>query len=64
MAAAEDLVKFERHAHVGVFTLNRPKAYNAVSAELAEAFEAHLRAFEADESLWIGIVTSSQVTLN
>jgi len=55
-----DLVTFKTQGHVAIFTLNRPRAYNAISAELAEEFEAHMRTFEANEDLWIGVVTSSQ----
>lgn len=49
---SEPLVKFEKNGHIAVFTLNRPKAMNAVSAELAEEFEAHMEAFENDTDLW------------
>eukprot|EP00035_Acanthoeca_spectabilis_P021380 m.437887 g.437887 ORF g.437887 m.437887 type:complete len:263 (-) comp18173_c0_seq1:60-848(-) len=52
-------VLFERKGHVAVFTLNRPKARNAVNAALSAQMEAHLDAFEADDDLWVGIVTSS-----
>mmetsp|Transcript_11845 Transcript_11845/g.13720 ORF Transcript_11845/g.13720 Transcript_11845/m.13720 type:complete len:256 (-) Transcript_11845:26-793(-) len=55
----QDLVLFEKKGHIAIFTLNRPKAMNAVSAELSERFEALMEEFEKDENLWIGIVTSS-----
>ena len=54
-----ELVKYEKHGHIGIFTLNRPKAMNAVNGKLSAQFEAHLEAFEADENMWIGIVCSS-----
>ena len=49
-----DLVLFEKVGHVGVFTLNRPKQHNAVSAAVSERMEALLDKFEADDDLWIG----------
>mmetsp|Transcript_13878 Transcript_13878/g.24821 ORF Transcript_13878/g.24821 Transcript_13878/m.24821 type:complete len:260 (-) Transcript_13878:74-853(-) len=54
-----ELVKFEKRGHIAIFTLDRPKAMNAVSGQLSERFEALLDQFEADEELWIGIVSSS-----
>jgi enoyl-CoA hydratase len=57
--AAEQVVLFEQRGHIGIFTLNRPKAMNAISGQVSEQFEAHLEKFEADDDLWIGIVESS-----
>eukprot|EP01062_Namystynia_karyoxenos_P003405 TRINITY_DN11215_c0_g2_i3.p2 TRINITY_DN11215_c0_g2~~TRINITY_DN11215_c0_g2_i3.p2 ORF type:complete len:302 (+),score=117.24 TRINITY_DN11215_c0_g2_i3:82-906(+) len=56
--AAEQLVKYETRGNIAIFTLNRFKDRNAVSAELSEEFEAHLDRFEADDSVWVGIVQS------
>ena len=56
---SDQLVKFEARGHIGIFTLNRPKAMNAVSGELAAQFEAHMDRFEQDENFWVGIVCSS-----
>jgi len=57
--AEEQVVLFEKRGHVGVFTLNRPKARNAISGLVSEQFEKHMETFEADDDLWIGIVESS-----
>jgi len=56
---SEELVLFEKKGHVAIFTMNRPKAMNAVSGELSQRFEKLLDDFEADDDLWIGIVASS-----
>eukprot|EP00421_Protoceratium_reticulatum_P016878 CAMPEP_0168384810 /NCGR_PEP_ID=MMETSP0228-20121227/14603_1 /TAXON_ID=133427 /ORGANISM="Protoceratium reticulatum, Strain CCCM 535 (=CCMP 1889)" /LENGTH=263 /DNA_ID=CAMNT_0008397989 /DNA_START=137 /DNA_END=928 /DNA_ORIENTATION=+ len=56
---AQQVVLFEKRGHVGIFTLNRPEAMNAISGAVSEQMEAHLEAFEADDDLWIGIVESS-----
>jgi enoyl-CoA hydratase/carnithine racemase len=53
------VIKYEKQGHVAVFTLNRPKAMNAVSFELATLFEKLMDTFEADEDAWVGIVCSS-----
>jgi len=46
-------VKFEVLGHLAVFTLNRPKAMNAVNQKLSQQFERALERFESDESLWV-----------
>eukprot|EP00927_Polykrikos_kofoidii_P071214 TRINITY_DN67513_c0_g1_i1.p1 TRINITY_DN67513_c0_g1~~TRINITY_DN67513_c0_g1_i1.p1 ORF type:complete len:266 (-),score=60.51 TRINITY_DN67513_c0_g1_i1:67-864(-) len=59
MASNDDVVLFERRGHVGIFTLNRPKAMNAISDELSALMDNYLEAFEADDELWVGIIESS-----
>ncbi len=54
-----DGVTFERRGHVGVFTLDRPAAMNAINGDRSSQFEAHLARFEADDDLWVGVVCSS-----
>mmetsp|Transcript_16209 Transcript_16209/g.31381 ORF Transcript_16209/g.31381 Transcript_16209/m.31381 type:complete len:261 (+) Transcript_16209:169-951(+) len=55
----EELVRFERRGHVAIFTLNRPKAMNAVSGDLSQCMERLMEEFENDDNLWIGILASS-----
>ena len=50
---SEKFVKFEIQGHLAIFTLNRPKAMNAVNQKLSEAFENALDTFENDDSLWV-----------
>ena len=45
---SEQLVKFETRGHIGIFTLDRPRAMNAVNGEVSKQFEAHLENFESD----------------
>ncbi|ARU04520.1 enoyl-CoA hydratase [Comamonas serinivorans] len=45
---------------VGVITLNRPKALNALSNDLMDELGAALRAFEADERIGCMIITGSE----
>lgn len=51
-------VDFRTTDHVAIFTLNRPEARNAVNEEVSEEMEAHLDVFEADDSLWVGIIAA------
>ena len=48
-------VKFEIQGHLAIFTLNRPKAMNAVNQKLSEEFENALETFENDDSLWVSL---------
>jgi enoyl-CoA hydratase len=57
--AEETVVKFEKRGHVAIFTLDRPKAMNAVNGDVSAQLEAHMDAFEANEDLWVGIICSS-----
>lgn len=52
-------VLLERRDHVAVLTINRPDARNAVNGAVATQMEAHLDTIEADDDLWVGIVTGT-----
>ena len=45
--------------HIGVITLNRPEVRNAMSPALSEAVEYLVKQVEADDQIWVGILTSS-----
>ena len=47
----------ERRDHVFVITINRPEARNAFDAESAQALEKAADALDADDDLFIGVVT-------
>lgn len=49
----------ERHGHVLVITLNRPRARNAVNAELAQALGEALSELDADPELRVGVLTGA-----
>ena len=49
----------ETHGKVGVITLNRPQALNALSPELMRELAAVLDAFESDDNIGCMIVTGS-----
>jgi enoyl-CoA hydratase/carnithine racemase len=48
---AEPPVLTERHAHVGLLTLNRPASLNALNLETVRLFSATLRAWSRDDSI-------------
>jgi enoyl-CoA hydratase len=59
------LVLTERHDdHTLIITLNRPEARNAISAALANAIDAVLSEFEADDTLWTAILTHAGPTFS
>lgn len=51
------IVEFETEGHVGIITINRPDARNAVNGDVARGIEEAIDKIEGDESLWLGILT-------
>ena len=51
------IVDFETEGHVGIITINRPDARNAVNGEVARGIEEAIDKIEGDDSLWLGILT-------
>ena len=52
-------VLYEVDGHVATLTLNRPDQRNAVSPELTSAMHAAMQQFEADDDVWVGILTAN-----
>lgn len=50
---------FERDGAIGVITLNRPGARNAINAEVARDMEAALDQLEQDDALRVGILAAN-----
>lgn len=51
------IIEYATEGHVAVITINRPEARNAVNADVANGIEEAVDKLEADESLWLGILT-------
>jgi enoyl-CoA hydratase len=51
------IIEYETDGHVGIITINRPDARNAVNGDVANGIEAAIDQIEADDSLWLGILT-------
>ncbi len=54
-----DIVTYEVRGRVGLITLNRPEARNAVNAALAAGMEAAIDALEADDDVWVGVLQAN-----
>ncbi len=57
---SESFVKVEVRGRVGLLTLNRPQALNALSNEVIDELSAAVRAFEADDGIGAMVLTGSQ----
>lgn len=53
------MVDYEVIGRVAVLTINRPEARNAVNGAVAAAMEANIDRLEADDDVWVGIVTGT-----
>jgi enoyl-CoA hydratase/carnithine racemase len=51
------VVEFEVRGNVAVISINRPEARNAVNGAVASGIEAAIDRLEADDSLWVGVLT-------
>lgn len=52
-----DIVGFREEGHCAILTINRPAARNAVNGDVANGIEEGIDRLEADDNLWIGIIT-------
>ena len=50
------MVECEIRGHVGVLTINRPEARNAVNGVVANAMEAAIDQIEEDADVWLGVL--------
>jgi enoyl-CoA hydratase len=50
-------VEFDHRGPFAVVKINRPEARNAVNAEVAQGIEDAIDKIEADDSIWVGILT-------
>ncbi len=57
---AYEVIKTETRGPVGLITLNRPKALNALNAQLTEELARALDAMEADEDIGAIVLTGSE----
>ena len=54
-----DIVLYEALGRIGLITLNRPEARNAVNGDVAAALEAAIDRLEDDPEVWCGILTAN-----
>ncbi len=51
------VIEYATEGHVALITINRPEARNAVNGDVASGIEEAIDKLEADDSLWLGILT-------
>jgi enoyl-CoA hydratase len=54
-----EFATYERRGSVGVITLNRPDARNAINGDVASAVEACIDKLEAEDGVWCGVLTAN-----
>ncbi len=54
-----DIVLYEVHGRIGVITLNRPEARNAINGDVAAGIEAAIDQLEDDPAVWVGILQAN-----
>ena len=51
------MVDYEIRGHVAVLKINRPEKRNAVNGDVAQGMEAAIDQLEADDDVWVGVLT-------
>lgn len=54
------MIAYEKHGNVAVITINRPEARNAVNTAVATGIEEAVDRLEADDDVWVGILTGAR----
>lgn len=52
-------VELEQKGHVGILTMNRPEALNALNEQVLKDLDAALDAVESNEEIWVVILTGA-----
>jgi len=53
------MIDLEQRGHVAVLTINRPEARNAVNGAVASGMEEAIDRLEADDDLWVAVLTGA-----
>jgi enoyl-CoA hydratase len=54
-----DIVQYQVQGRIGIITLNRPEARNAINNDVATGIEAAVDQLENDPDVWVGILTAN-----
>lgn len=54
---SDSIIDYEVRGNVAVITINRPEARNAVNGAVAQGLEAAVDRMEADDEIWVGVLT-------
>ena len=53
-------IDYTKQGNVGIITINRPDARNAVNSDVANGIEEAIDQIEADEEVWVGVLTGAK----
>ncbi len=53
-------IDYEKQGNVGIITINRPDARNAVNSDVATGIEEAIDQIEADDEVWVGVLTGAK----
>jgi enoyl-CoA hydratase len=53
-------VEYDKQGNVGIITINRPDARNAVNGDVAQGIESAIDQIEDDPEVWVGILTGAR----
>lgn len=54
------MIEYEKQGNVGIITINRPDARNAVNSEVANGIESAIDQIESDDEVWVGVLTGAK----
>ena len=54
------MIDYRTEGNVAVITINRPNARNAVNTDVAQGLEEAIDKMEADDEVWVGILTGAK----
>jgi enoyl-CoA hydratase len=54
------MIDYDKQGNLAVITINRPDARNAVNTAVAQGIEAAIDKMEADDDVWVGILTGAR----
>jgi enoyl-CoA hydratase len=54
------MIDFEKKGNVAIITINRPGARNAVNTAVATGIESAIDEVEADDDIWVAILTGAR----
>ncbi len=54
------MIDFEKNGNVGIITINRPEARNAVNTAVAQGIEEAIDTIESDDEIWCAVLTGSK----
>ncbi len=54
------MIEYTKHGNIGIITINRPAARNAVNTDVAQGIEDAIDQIEADDEVWVGILTGAK----